>query len=739
MARRVRGGVTRQVVPGPGAARRSTDGNSYRGLHFKASAQPTVPNQRGQGVLPPRGIPVTLSAAEQVQLPEVFMASSQVAWGLDIGATALKAIKLRRDGDRAVVEAFDVIEHDKFLSEPDVDRDGIIRTTLQKFIDRNNPKRDTLIIGAPGSKTFAKFVKLPPVQPNKIPEIVKFEAIQQIPLPLEQVNWDYQTFANADSPEVEVGIFAMKKDLVAQDLMNFQSLNMTVHGVQLAPLALYNAGAFDEWSGGKGTIIVDIGAEHTDVVIIDAGRIWVRTINLGGNHFTDALAKAFKQPFNRAEQLKRSAATSKYQKQIFQAMRPIFADLVAEINRSLGYYQQIHRDSRLERIVAVGNPFKLPNLQKYLQQELKMEVVRLESFQKASSDSKLAAGLQENILSLPVAYGLALQGLDQAAIDTNLLPVEVARQMLWARKRIWFAGAAAAVVVACGVCGARAYMDRAAFEGTASIRGENLRARKQFVDYQKEFNAINNTFNANKLQVDNMMKLAEHRAVWPAIINDIQNALPQAGNTVLTKDGYPADGRFIVLREISSEFKPRLSDPIPLYDNEEGRTARPAPGPAKAGMIKPPPPPGAERGFLIFLRGYTPIKESTKAYRLYDEFKDALREQAPKDSSKSYYFAPTNYVADRIIGAGAASGAEDIFVWNGTGEFAPFFLPEAQGLVAATQPTTAPGQGEVVRINLAPAAPGPMDPMLAGPKRDPQSATMTGYYTFKMKLRVYLK
>jgi len=114
------------------------------------------------------------------------MAGAQAAWGLDVGVTSLKAIKLRKDGDKLALETFDVVEHETFLSEPDVDRDEIIRTTLRKFLDRNVVRGDMIFIGVPGSSTFARFVKLPPVDPRKIPEIVRFEAIQQIPFPLDQ-------------------------------------------------------------------------------------------------------------------------------------------------------------------------------------------------------------------------------------------------------------------------------------------------------------------------------------------------------------------------------------------------------------------------------------------------------------------------------------------------------------------------------------------------------------------------
>jgi Tfp pilus assembly PilM family ATPase len=59
-------------------------------------------------------------------------------------------------------------------------------------------------MSVPGHAAFARFAKLPPVEPKKVPDIVKFEAVQQIPFPIEQVEWDYQTFVAEDSPEVEV-------------------------------------------------------------------------------------------------------------------------------------------------------------------------------------------------------------------------------------------------------------------------------------------------------------------------------------------------------------------------------------------------------------------------------------------------------------------------------------------------------------------------------------------------------
>src|SRR4029077_2391279 len=142
--------------------------------------------------------------------------------------------------------------------------------------------------------------------------------------------------------------------------------------------AVYNAMYYDNRLK-ETSMIIDLGAENTDLIICDNETIWLRSIPIGGNNFTEALVKAFKLSFPKAEDLKRNAATSKYARQIFQAMRPIFADLVAEIQRSVGFYASVHRDSRIKKIMALGGTFKLPGLQKYLQQNLSLDVERLDN------------------------------------------------------------------------------------------------------------------------------------------------------------------------------------------------------------------------------------------------------------------------------------------------------------------------------------------------------------------------
>ncbi|NNM88132.1 MAG: type IV pilus assembly protein PilM [Phycisphaerae bacterium] len=607
------------------------------------------------------------------------MAGSRTAWGIDIGTTSLKALKLQLQGGKLEVLAVEVIEHERFLTEPDVDRREVVGQSLRKLLDRNPLRGEKVFVSAPGATSFARFVKLPPVEPRKIPEIVRFEAIQQIPFPLDQVNWDYHSFQNADSPDVEIGIFAIKKDIVAQLLADFRTAGVTVHGVQIAPLAIYNAMTYEQAVKDKGTIVLDIGADHSDLIMMDQGRLWLRTINLGGNSFTEALAKSFKQQFRRAEQLKKTAATSKYARQIFQAMRPTFADLVPEIQRSIGYYNSGHRDNKIEQIVGTGNSFQLSNLQKYLQQYLGMEVRRLDSFSKVTGEAKLQASMGEHILGLPVAYGLALQGLDLATVESNLLPVEIARKMLWARKRPWFIATAALVAVSAMVAYGRYYLDKSAYQ--TSVHNPQLTQNNIFIhkvsQWQADYNDVSNTYLKNLGQVQRYLAMGADRRVWPEIISTLYKSLPQAGPM---PQGAGVDWK-IMIQSITSKYVPNM-------------TVRTTGG-----------APQSKRGFVLTIHGYTPYRQ---APFILEHFMAALQHNAPRHQAGSttrpaaqngvqatplpfYIVVPPNVLQISRIGRRAVQGeAVGFHPWGSDlGPFVKEFLSSFEPK-SATSPTPAP-------------------------------------------------
>src|SRR5215469_9567499 len=346
-------------------------------------------------------------------------------WGIDVGQCALKAIRLVDADGQVTATAFDYVEHPKILSQPDADPDQLVRDALEKFLSRNSLRGDVVAISVPGQSGLARFVKLPPVEEKKITDIVRFEAKQQIPFPLDEVVWDYQKIVSGQvtdgfAMETEIGLFAMKRDMVHRYLQHFRDVNVEVHVVQMAPLALCNFVAFDMLHKGAGeadgesagkrqcVVALDIGADSSNLVITDGERvIWQRPIPLGGNHFTRALTKDLKLTFAKAEHLKHNATKSPDLKKILAALKPVLNDFVGEVQRSLGYFTNTHRDAHIEYMVGLGNAFRLPGLQRFLSEKLQLEVKKLSKMRRLSGDAVVtAATYTENILSFGVAYGL---------------------------------------------------------------------------------------------------------------------------------------------------------------------------------------------------------------------------------------------------------------------------------------------------------------------------------------------
>jgi type IV pilus assembly protein PilM len=456
------------------------------------------------------------------------MAGQKTAWGVEVGAYAIKAIRLERDGDSVTVSDFAVIPHKKVLSTPDLDQDEMVRLGMGQFISQKNLEGEHLVMSVPGHSAFARFAKLPPVELRKVPDIVKFEAVQQIPFPIDQVEWDYETFQSEDSPEIEVGIFAITRERVQQRLGLYSELGITPERLTLSPVAVYNAVLYDQdlQKSSKPVILLDIGTNATDLIVLHEGRCWIRTFPLGGTHFTEAIANSFKLSYSKAEKLKHEAATNKYAKQIMQAMRPVFSDLLQDVQRSLGYYQSLHRDADLSDIVGLGSTFKIPGLRKFLGQQLQVEMRRLDDYKKITVTGREAASFHENAVNMATAYGLALQGVGLGAIDINLVPTKTLRMQMWQSKTKWFAAAAAITIIGAGLTFYRPVTERGALnpggvpEIVRSVISTNDRLTKQFNEIEQRSNI--------GYAVENFRRLTEDREIWPHLVADAAAALKAA-------------------------------------------------------------------------------------------------------------------------------------------------------------------------------------------------------------------
>lgn len=476
------------------------------------------------------------------------MKSAPGVWGIDLGQCGLKALRLQEIDGQLTATAFDYVEYPKILSQPDAEPDQLTREALEQFLSRNTLRGDIVSIAVPGQSGLARFVKLPPVEEKKIAEIVKFEAKQQIPFNLDEVVWDYQKLGNSQvidgfALDTEVGLFAMKRDMIKKYLDHFKDVGVEVHVIQMAPLALCNYIAFDLLNKdadtpaeeGKPSCVVglDLGTDSSNLVVTDGGKIiWQRPIPLGGNHFTRALTKDMKLTFAKAEHLKRNAAKSGAAdlKKILSSLKPVLNDFVGEVQRSLGYFTNTHRDAQIEYMVGLGNAFRLPGLQRFLAEKLQLEVRKVDKMARLTGDTVTSSPIyQENLLSFGVAYGLCLQGIKRAKLITNLLPPEIRMERLVRAKKPWAVAAAAMLLLGLGGAVLGGYLDARPYKAEEVKKAiKDAGTVKGRVDTEdRNFNSVKDQAVKEEEAVKSIIAGQGERVNWMKLLSFIGEAVPQ--------------------------------------------------------------------------------------------------------------------------------------------------------------------------------------------------------------------
>jgi type IV pilus assembly protein PilM len=338
------------------------------------------------------------------------------------------------------------------------------------------------------------------------------------------------------------------RDVVTAELEHFSRESLEVTYVQIAPMALYNYIFYDRpdlmRSDTQATVVLNIGAETTDLVVCTKSDVWQRTIAMGGNAFTKAIADTFKLNFEKAEKLKRTAPMSKYARQILQAMKPVFTDLASEIQRSLGFYTSSHSNVKLARIIALGGGTKMRGLLQYLQQSLQMQIERPDAFKQVGINAAVStAKFHESVCDFGVVYGLGVQALGLGRIESNLLPRSIAKSMVWASKTKFFVLAACLVLVASVLAFARTLIDRASYTSKVSQRETTKFVLDAAKKAEGDLKAEEARASESEAVIKKEFEQFKYRDMVPLLYQKLIGTLPNAKSNPEQKELYSAFAR----------------------------------------------------------------------------------------------------------------------------------------------------------------------------------------------------
>src|SRR5213080_1967033 len=180
-----------------------------------------------------------------------------------------------------------------------------ISAALREMMAELQIRHEAVNYAVSAQSVFARFVKLPPVEEEKVEKIVSFEAQQNVPFPIDEVVWDYQLVWGGGDEQIQVVLVAIKVDLLDEVNNAVEQTGLRASVVDAAPMALYNAFRYSYSDLSGCSLLVDIGARTTNLLFIEPARVFSRSIPIGGSSITAAIAREFGDPFGTAESRKK--------------------------------------------------------------------------------------------------------------------------------------------------------------------------------------------------------------------------------------------------------------------------------------------------------------------------------------------------------------------------------------------------------------------------------------------------
>ncbi|MHC4779946.1 MAG: type IV pilus assembly protein PilM [Planctomycetota bacterium] len=444
-------------------------------------------------------------------------------WGIDIGRRAVKGVKFRDSSAGPVLEAADSVLIELKPNATDAEKDEAMRSAVATFTKRHGIRTEPVFVSIPGHTTFNRVLRIPVVDDKKLDSTIRFEAQQQIPFPIEEVVWDYHPLPMETPGEMEISLFAVKNDFIRRFIHNLELGGLQPAGIQIAPLALFNLARFELDMRGT-NIILDMGSDATDLLVIDQDKTWMRPVPIAGNDVTKALQDKFKLPFDEAEKLKIKSGSSKQAQKIFGVMKPILNDMVSEVDRSLSYYKSQVPDVEFKECLLLGSGGKLVGIRKYLREVLDVDITRITTLKKIQVGTNLNLEfLQANLSGLPVALGLALQALGKADNGVNFLPRALAQARAVKASRPWYAAAAAMLVIGVIVT----WMGMDAFKGEYRAAMKKSEVMATFKDLEGKLENLKDD-KAEKAWIAERATLSHGRATVARAYSDAMDVLASA-------------------------------------------------------------------------------------------------------------------------------------------------------------------------------------------------------------------
>lgn len=349
-----------------------------------------------------------------MKLAPLFRSKPKPTIGLDIGSHTIKLVEFAGDEKNRTVKKVGraQLPRDAIVDGSIRDIDAVA-STLKILLDNFKPKLSYASTSIAGYSIILKKVDLPYNSEKEIEENLLVEAEKYVPFEIDDVYVDFHIISiKGDDKDVSnIFLVAAKKEIVDQYADIIQSVGLSPAVIDVDAFALGNAFEAAYGVSSEPVLLVDIGAQKTNLnVMLNGNNVFARDMAFGGAQLTEAIHSATGLNYEDAEQAK---ITGTQDKILMGEIGSICSELcglwIDEINKAIEFFKSgVSREDYPVHIFLSGGASLLKGFHQKLSDQTGIDVKYLEPFH----EMKLSGDVDKNYLEsigpqMAICAGLA--------------------------------------------------------------------------------------------------------------------------------------------------------------------------------------------------------------------------------------------------------------------------------------------------------------------------------------------
>lgn len=307
------------------------------------------------------------------------------AFGLDIGASSIKVMQVRKGGSSVNLEAIGVGPNSAkgILSESPADLKNF-SDAVMKVIKLAKISSKDVNIALPESQVFTKILEMPVMNEKELMTALKYEMEQYIPLPLDQVQTDWEildTDPNLKTRRVLIVAAPIKLVQKYEYVMDVLGLNPV--GIETEILAVQRS--LTPLLGNQSSnMIIHMGATKTNIAIVKNGTLlMVFSVDKGGIAITKAVSIDLGMDIAQAEEYKKAYGLTEqaFEGKVGKSLLPILDSILGDVRKALLLFKEKGGEEQINQIILSGGSSQLPGIGIYFANQLGIQVVLGNAFQ----------------------------------------------------------------------------------------------------------------------------------------------------------------------------------------------------------------------------------------------------------------------------------------------------------------------------------------------------------------------